>query len=91
MCLPSRQMQVHKILFTLSWNELHQKWVLSTYVGRINANFEKAQASPTLFRAKINGHLLQKWKHIYIQQIKEVNVLQVNSNVNLKKKAAVVL
>lgn len=47
---------------------------------------KRHKPSPTLFHAKIHGHLLRKWKHIYIQQIKEVNVLQVNSNVNLKKK-----
>ena len=46
----------------------------------------KGIKAPTLFHGKIDGHLLQKWKHIYMQQIKEVNVLQVNSNVNLKKK-----
>ena len=47
---------------------------------------KRHKPSPTLFHAKINGHLLQKWKHIYIQQIKEVNVLQVNANLNIKKK-----
>ena len=56
---------------------------------------KRHKPSPTLFQAKINGHLLQKWKHIYIQQIKEFNVLKVNANVNIKKKkkkkAAVVL